>query len=76
MGRGAGNSFLTMKPKWNTNSWQPRYCVGCFWYRHFNDFYGCWKFKCFKLSEFDQYCGRRFWTAITPENRRHYKLYM
>ena len=65
-----------MKPKWKTTTWQPHYCNGCFWYRNFDGWYGCWKFKCFKLSEFDQYCGRRFWTAITPENRRHYKLYM
>ena len=36
------------------------YCNGCRYWKYFNHFYGCWKFKVYSFDEFDRLCGGRF----------------
>lgn len=36
------------------------YCDGCCWWRYFGNHYGCWKFKTYKLDDFDRLCGGRW----------------
>jgi len=37
------------------------YCEGCYWWRYFNHFYGCFKFKVYRFDEFDRLCGGRYY---------------
>lgn len=43
---------------WSTN--RCPYCNGCSWWRYFNGFYGCWKFKVYSFDDFERLCGGRY----------------
>lgn len=48
------------------------YCTGCGHWHHFGGFYGCYKFRIFKLAEFEQLCGGRYRIPRPPD----YQLYI
>ena len=42
---------------WANHNW---YCEGCRHWRYFYGFYGCFKFRIYRLDEIERQCGGKY----------------